>query len=104
MQKRTSWLGWSIVVGLIVLATLTLRVPVSGLDYVRDHQGCGGPILGGKPLIGLRGANDGGQCLAGGGPVEHLAPSEVGRGFTDVARQREARWASFLNLPRDERH
>ena len=96
MQKRASFHSWLLVAGIVIWATLSLSSPDTGADYGAVELGASGPNSGDMPKFGLRGAADGNQGLAGDGPVEQHRTSEVGRGITDIAHQREVKWESYL--------
>ena len=89
MQKCANLRGWRLAAGLNFAAALLLLVSITGLDTGADMIGSSGPGLGVTPREGLRGAEDGDHLVAGHGPAEHGAASEVGRGFSDIAHQRE---------------
>ena len=80
---------------------MTLSLPIPGCGFYESAVcvGCSGPDTGNNPPSGSRGAEMGEHYVAGYGPVEHSAISEVGRGFTDVVRQREMRWENYLIKP-----
>ena len=89
MQKRANSRGWRLAARLNFLVALLVLVSITGLDTGADMIGSSGPGLGVTPSEGLRGAEDGDHRVAGHGPAEHGAASEVGRGFSDIAHQRE---------------
>ena len=104
MQKHANFTGWRTVAKLVVLATLLLMSSGAGLGYSAECLGGSGPEIGAVPMSGLRGADNGEHGFAGEGPVEHQVASEVGRGNSDVAHQREVRWFHYFYMLRSRKH